>query len=248
MPFEGRFTACISSQAGCAMNCKFCATGQMGFRRNLTSDEIFEQVVVFQRILSPDYRISNVVFMGMGEPFANYKNVMKACAKITSALNIGQRHITISTVGIVPKILRFAQEKFQYKLAISLHNPFTEERKQIVPITKKYSVEDLFEACYSYCRQTNRRITFEYCLIPGINDHEEHARKLASLLTPIKLLYHINLIALNATPKFKVNSKDVDVSVKKFTAFLNKFYVNNVTVRSKRGIDIAAGCGQLGAD
>ncbi|MFN2124285.1 MAG: 23S rRNA (adenine(2503)-C(2))-methyltransferase RlmN, partial [Candidatus Promineifilaceae bacterium] len=190
---QGRRTLCISSQAGCAMGCVFCATGQMGFMRNLTSGEIVAQVMYYARMLQDQgEHVTNIVLMGMGEPFHNYDNTMAAIDLLNDpdGYNFGARRFTISTVGLVPKIRQFADEKRQVNLAISLHAAEDEERSAIMPINKKYNISKLLEACRYYVDQTSRRITFEWALIAGVNDTEEVAHKLASRLKG--LMCHVN--------------------------------------------------------
>jgi 23S rRNA (adenine2503-C2)-methyltransferase len=184
MPYrDGRYTACISSQAGCAMKCVFCATGQMGFARQLSANEIFEQVLLFQLKLQREgKRLSNVVFMGMGEPLNNYDNVMTAISRMKSDIGIGSRHITVSTVGVVPKIKRLADEGLQINLAVSLHQSNNAARSALMPVNLKYPIEELIEACKYYIEKTNRRISFEWALINGVTDTDAAARELATLL------------------------------------------------------------------
>lgn len=243
MPYrDGRRTACISSQAGCAMRCSFCATGQMGFKRHLSAEEIFEQAQRFSvELQQKGERLSNVVLMGMGEPFHNYDSVLDAIELLRSRLGIGARKITLSTVGIAPKIRQFAKEGIQVGLAISLHSTLDEERSQIMPINRKYPIEELIDACREYVQQTNRRISFEWALIQGQNDTEEEAHRLAILLQG--LLCHINLIPLNPTQGYEGEPSD-EKRIKKFVSILEKAGLPT-TVRVRRGIDIDAGCGQL---
>ncbi|KNC74406.1 cfr family radical SAM enzyme, partial [Sphaeroforma arctica JP610] len=242
---DGRNTACISSQAGCAMNCSFCATGQSGFTRNLTHEEIFEQAYNMADFCqSEGQRLSNVVFMGMGEPLNNYKNVTKAAHMMNTHLGIGAQHITISTVGNVPKIKKLATEKLRTTLAISLHTPYEDERAKIMPISTKYPICELVHAAVNYAENTNRRVTFEYCLIHGQNDSQKHAYKLARVLGPMKGLSHVNLIPLNPTPTFE-GKASTEESVRVFQEILMTAGAIPSTVRVKRGVDIDAGCGQL---
>ncbi len=202
MPYEdGRRTACISSQAGCAMGCIFCATGQMGFSRQLTSTEIFEQAQKYSAELRlKNERLSNVVFMGMGEPLGNYENVMKAVKRLNDELGIGARHITISTVGIAPRIRKLANETLQVSLAISLHQATDEKRTSLMPVNKRYPISDLLDACKYYIEKTNRRISFEWALIRDQTDTPESAHELGQLLQG--LLCHVNVIPLNPTKGF----------------------------------------------
>ena len=239
---DGRRTACISSQAGCAMKCSFCATGQMGFVRHLSAEEIFEQAQIFSTELQQrGERLSNIVFMGMGEPFHNYQNVISAIHLLKERLGIGARRITVSTVGLVPSILRFAQEGLQVKLAISLHATQDEERQSMMPINKKYPLSQLIEACHTFVKQTNRRITFEWALIQGKNDTKEEAKRLARLLKG--LLCHVNVIPLNPTAGYEGAPSDSS-RVKTFLSTLENEGIP-ATLRMRRGIDIDAGCGQL---
>jgi 23S rRNA (adenine2503-C2)-methyltransferase len=241
---QGRRTLCISSQAGCAMGCVFCATGQMGFRRNLTSGEIVAQVMYYARMLHDQGEaVTNIVLMGMGEPFHNYDNVMAAIDRLSDpdGYNFGARRFTISTVGLVPAIKRFADEKRQVNLAISLHAAEDEERSNILPINKKYNISKLLEACRYYVDQTSRRVTFEWALISGVNDTEEVALKLASRLKG--LMCHVNAIPLNPTTGYEGRATNRQ-SAGKFKATLEQAGVP-CTIRMRRGIDIQAGCGQL---
>jgi 23S rRNA (adenine2503-C2)-methyltransferase len=253
---EGRARAsvCISTQAGCAYGCTFCATGQMGFERHLAAGEIVAQVLYFARALraapwtAPGGEIldhvTNVVLMGMGEPLHNYDNVLRAVRILTSPqmLNLGARHITLSTVGLVPGILRLADEPLQINLAISLHAPTNAMRLTTMPVTRKYPLEDVLAACKVYAARTNRQVTFEYVLLAGVNDAPEHARQLAALLAPLRQLCHVNLIPVNATAA--AYRPPTDEAIRAFRAALWQGGVNN-SVRAERGDDIAAACGQL---
>lgn len=241
---DGRRTACISTQAGCAMGCVFCATGQMGFARHLTDGEIVEQALHFARLLeSEGDRLSNVVLMGMGEPLHNYENTLRAIRRLNdpNGLNIGQRHITLSTVGLVPEIQRFAEENLQVGLAISLHAATDSERSALLPINRRYPIREVIEAAAYYVQRTGRRVTFEWALIRGENDTVEQAEKLGALLQG--LLCHVNLIPLNPTNGYSGAPSD-PLRVDAFQAALARYGVNS-TVRVRRGIDIQAGCGQL---
>lgn len=198
---DGRRTACISSQAGCAMGCVFCATGQMGFSRQLTSDEIFEQAQRYSvELKAKRGRLSNVVFMGMGEPLNNYKNVMSAVERLNKDLGIGMRHITISTVGVAPRIRKLADEYPQVGLAISLHQANDEKRSALMPVNKKYPIPELLDACKYFIDKSNRRITFEWALIQGQTDTPATAHELGKLLKG--MLCHVNVIPLNPTTGF----------------------------------------------
>jgi len=253
MRYDRRQTLCISSQAGCAMGCVFCATGQMGFFRHLSSGEIIEQVLYYARILAAEnLPVTNIVVMGMGEPFHNYEATLAAIDRLNDAegLNLGARRFTISTVGLVPMIRRFAAEKRQINLAISLHAADDQLRQSMLPINKKYPLAELMAACKDYITQTHRRLTFEWALIEGVNDTPEQARKLADLLSSLKgtdgrLLVHINAIPLNPTRAYTGKAASTQ-RAKIFSAELEKFGIP-CTVRLRRGIDIQAGCGQLAA-
>ena len=252
MPYEdGRYTACISSQAGCAMGCVFCATGQGGFARQLSPGEIFEQVSRFASELSrEDARLSNIVFMGMGEPLANYRNVVTAVNRITHDLGIGARKITISTVGIVPNIRKLIADPDmpQIRLAVSLHCASDEERTALIPANARYGgLGELMSALKEYIDTTGRRITLEWALIEGQNDTPETARKLGQLIRSYRLrrdMVHINVIPLNPTGGFQ-GSPSGKSRVNEFIQILEKDYGISTTPRVRRGIDIDAGCGQL---
>ena len=244
MHYGDRHTLCISSQAGCAMGCDFCATGQMGFRRHLTSGEIVEQVVYFQRQLAErDQRLTNIVFMGMGEPFHNYQEVMAAVDRLMNekGLNFGARRITISTVGIIPGIKKFARENTQVNLAVSLHAAENKRRSSMLPINNKYPLEDLMEAVGYYIQETNRRVSFEWALIEDVNDTLEEADRLADLLQD--MLVHVNLIPLNPTADYS-GEPAVEEQAQAFQERLISRGIPS-TIRLRRGIEIQAGCGQL---
>ena len=243
MPYEDdRKTACISSQAGCAMGCVFCATGQMGFGRNLAASEIFEQAMIFARELAGrGERLSNVVFMGMGEPFHNYDATLEATRQLMTRLNIGARHITISTVGLAPQIRRFADESLQVNLAVSLHKTVDAQRSALMPVNKRYGIDALLDACRYYVARTNRRVTFEWAAIAGENDTEEEAQRLGRLLAG--LLCHVNIIPLNPTGGY-AGAPAQSRGLEAFSRALRGFGVSS-TIRVRRGIDIDAGCGQL---
>ncbi len=239
-----RRTLCISTQAGCAMGCIFCATGQMGFKRHLSSGEIVAQVMYYARMLGKEeVPVTNIVVMGMGEPFHNYENTMAAIDRLNDAdgYNFGARRITISTVGLVPQIKRFADEKRQVNLAISLHAAQDDLRLSMMPINKKYSIEEILDACRYYVAQTGRRVTFEWALINGINDTPEEARKLATRLKG--LLCHVNAIPLNPTKGYEGQA----TTRERATRFKESLEQAGIpcTIRMRRGIDIQAGCGQL---
>lgn len=247
MGYPGRFTACVSTQAGCAMGCVFCATGQMGFVRHLRPGEIVSQVLHVQRALRAESKtgLRNVVLMGMGEPLHNYDAVMTALEIITDSrgLNLGPSRITISTVGVVPGILRLAEERRPYNLAVSLHGASEAERAALVPVSRRWPLDELIAACRSYCHATGRRIFFEWTLIAGTNDSPAHAERLASLLKGIDA--HVNLIPLNPTAGFRGGATASGVA-SEFQRTLRATGIPS-TVRQRRGIDVAAGCGQLRA-
>jgi len=239
-----RRTLCISTQAGCAMGCVFCATGQLGFKRNLSSGEIVAQAMFYARILKDvNESVTNIVLMGMGEPFHNYENTMAAVDRLNDkdGYNFGARRFTISTVGLVPQIRRFADEKRQVNLAISLHAVDDDERLAIMPVNKRYKIDDVIEACKYYIEQTGRRVTFEWALISGVNDTPEVAAKLARRLKG--LMCHVNAIPLNPTKGFSGEATDRQRATR-FKETLEQAGVP-CTIRMRRGIDIQAGCGQL---
>lgn len=244
--FHPRSTVCVSTQVGCAMGCVFCATGQMGFKRNLQAEEIVAQVLHFAHALRErDEHVTNLVFMGMGEPLANYAETIRAIRLLTHAraFGLGQRSITVSTVGLIPMIERLADEQLQIGLAISLHAPNDELRRKLVPTSSPHSVEELFLASKKYFKKTGRRITFEYALINGVNDSPEVAAELALLLKGNGA--HVNLIPVNSTAGgFQ---KPERRRVHEFQRILRKGGVN-CTVRVEKGSEISAACGQLRTD
>lgn len=281
MEYDGvRRTACISSQAGCAMNCSFCATGQMGFLRNLRAGEIIEQVMWVARHLrfpisdsrslkvrasnpksqtahlKPESdRLSNLVLMGMGEPFANYQNVMEAVHRVMmpeagGGFGLGARKITISTVGLVPGIRKFTAEDSQVNLAVSLHAATDDLRNQLVPINQRYSLHDLTKAVRDYLKQTNRRVSYEWALIDNVNDTPEQAEALVEVVhqtNPTRAnLVHVNMIPLNPTGGYRGRASAHERR-QQFREILDRAGIPN-TMRVRRGIDIAAGCGQLKAE
>jgi 23S rRNA (adenine2503-C2)-methyltransferase len=244
MRYEERNTLCISTQSGCAMGCVFCATGQMGFRRNLSSGEIVEQVIYYARQLrQANQAITNVVLMGMGEPFHNYDACMNAIDRMNhpEGLGLGARRFTISTVGLVPMIKRFANEHRQINLAISLHATDNETREHLLPINKKYPLEELLKSCREYVDKTHRRITFEWALIQDVNDSIEQAHQLGRLLGG--LLCHVNVIPLNPTRGY-TGAATTQARANEFQKELERLGIP-CTIRVRRGIDIHAGCGQL---
>lgn len=241
MRFDNRanLTACVSSQIGCAVNCSFCATGKRGFIRNLTYKEIVEQVLTIQR--DTGLKVTNIVFMGQGEPLLNLDNVLKAMQIFNENLQIGARRITISTSGIVPQINKLAENEMQSTLAVSLHAPNPQIRKKLMPIEEKYDMQMLKSAMKSYTDKTGRRITIEYLLIKDLNDSIENAKELAEYLSPIKC--NINLIPYNPTAKNDYQ-RPSNNSIQKFK-YLLEHSGKKVTVRLERGADIDAACGQL---
>ena len=242
MHYTDRSTVCVSSQAGCAMACGFCATGQEGFRRHLTTGEIVEQVIRARSAALPR-RLSNVVFMGMGEPLANYDAVWGAIRRIHGDLGLSARHITMSTVGLVPGIKRMATEDLPVSLAVSLHAATDELRSELVPINSRYPIDMLGEACQEYVAASGRRLSFEWALIAGVNDTEEQAIALSELCKELRA--HVNLIPLNPTPGYLTVGTDAS-GVKQFQQWLIDRNTN-ATIRRNRGTDIDAACGQLRA-
>jgi 23S rRNA (adenine2503-C2)-methyltransferase len=244
MHYPGSSTVCVSSQAGCAMGCGFCATGQAGFDRHLTRGEIVEQVVVARRVAATaGRRLSNVVFMGMGEPLANYDRVLGAVRAMNDDLGIGARHLTISTVGLVPQINRLAEEGLQVGLAISLHAADDELRDRLVPINRRHPLADVVAAAQRFRQRTGRRVSFEWAMIDAVNDRPEDAERLAHLCADARA--HVNLIPLNPTPGWPTTGSPA-ARVTEFASWLRASGVN-VTVRANRGTDIDAACGQLRA-
>jgi 23S rRNA (adenine2503-C2)-methyltransferase len=249
MEYDTRNTVCVSTQAGCAMGCTFCATGQGGFQRNLTAGEIVEQVLFFERELrktdprSTDHRLTNLVLMGMGEPFANYSALMGALDRLSDPIgyNFGARRITVSTVGLVPMIERFAQARSQVNLAVSLHAATNELRASMLPINKRYPLEVLIPACRAYTETTHRRLSFEWAMIEGVNDTPAQARALGQLIKG--MLCHVNLIPLNPTHGY-AGAASTRERIATFRAILDEAHIAN-SLRVRRGIDIHAGCGQL---
>jgi 23S rRNA (adenine2503-C2)-methyltransferase len=245
---DGRNTVCVSSQVGCPLGCLFCATGKMGFVRNLEIWEILIQVLFFARDLKmKGERVSNLVFMGMGEPFLNYDNVMSAIKILNDkdSLNIGARHISISTIGITEGIKKLANEKLQINLAISLHASDNELRTKIIPMNQQYPLKSILKIVDFYLKKTNRQVMFEYLMINDYNDSEDQAEELVELLKLLpKALFVINLIAYNPTQGFKSSSSE---KIKKFKEILIKNKIK-VTERYRFGQDIKAACGQLAGD
>ncbi len=246
MLYRDRATVCISSQAGCAMACGFCATGQAGFTRHLSVGEIVEQVVrATERARAVDRRVSNVVFMGMGEPLANEATVWAAVERIHGDLGLSARHITISTVGIVPGIRALAERPLPVNLAVSLHAANDSRRDELVPINRRYPIDDLIDACRDYLQVRNRRISFEWAMIDGVNDRDSDARELAALCRRLRPAAHVNLIPLNPTPGYPTQGSSL-ARVHEFRDLLETLGAN-ATVRQNRGTEIDAACGQLAA-
>jgi len=240
---KGRNTICISSQVGCPLACAFCATGYMGYKRNLTAGEIVDQIIQIKNKIPKSENVNNIVFMGMGEPFLNYDNVLKALKIMTSDFGLGlsPRRITVSTAGVTDKIYQLARDLPKVKLAISLHSPEEELRKKLMPITKKFPLKPLLEAGKFYAKNSRQRITFEYVLIKGVNDTEDIALKLAKLIQGIPC--KINLILYNPI-------EDADFerpSMERVNRFREILYPRApaVTLRISKGVDIQAACGQL---
>jgi 23S rRNA (adenine2503-C2)-methyltransferase len=241
-------SVCVTTQVGCRVGCTFCASTLGGLKRNLTAGEIVAQVVRAQKKLdATGERVSSIVVMGIGEPFENYDATMKFLNIIVHprGLNIGQRHITVSTSGIVPNIYRFADENTQINLAISLHAPNDALRSRLMPVNRRYPFADLIQACKYYIEKTGRRLTFEYALMGGVNDRPEHAEELGKLLQPFLPLCHVNLIPVNFVPErnFVRTTRD---DIFAFQRILERHRINT-TIRREQGGDIAAACGQLRA-
>jgi len=236
---DGRNTVCVSSQVGCPLNCAFCATGKLGFERNLGTFEIVEQVLFFSRHLKGKGRVSNVVFMGMGEPFLNYDNVIESIKILNDkdSLNIGARHISISTAGVIEGINRLSEEKLQINLSVSLHAPNNDLRSELMPINDKHSIEELLESVDDYINKTNRKVMFEYLMLKDVNDSNIQAQELARLMR--SPLYFLNLIEYNPTGVFEPS-----IRMKEFKELLEKRGVQ-VTQRYRFGQNIQAACGQL---
>lgn len=240
LPFEKRVSCCISTQVGCAMGCEFCATGLSGFDRNLSAGEIVSQVLELQGL--SQRRISHVVFMGMGEPLLNYDQLIKALKLLNQEIGISFRHITVSTVGIVPEIYRLAKEGMPIHLAISLHSPLNEVRSDFMPVNRKWDVGELIQAAKDYAKTSGRKVTFEYLLIQGVTDTEEQAKALASLVKGFPTL--VNLIPFNYVSNVRGFARPSQEAVRRFRSLLEAAGVN-VSQRMERGHDIAAACGQL---
>ena len=243
IPERGRNTVCISTQIGCPMGCTFCATGLLGIKRNLEAREIAEQVFVAARDVAPE-RISNVVVMGMGEPFLNYNEMILALKVLNDpdGFGLAARHIAASTSGLVDKIRRYADEPEQFHLAISLHTPFEDQRREIMPVASRHPIPELMSAARYYIEKTNRKLFFEYTLLAGVNDTNEHVEALSSVLD--HPLYHLNLLRFNWTDTgYAATSKK---RAKEFLEYARELGIS-ATLRPSRGNDIDAACGQLAA-
>ncbi len=241
MEYESRITVCVSNQVGCRMGCRFCASTIDGLERNLEPWEILDQIIKVQENLGK--RVSNVVMMGSGEPLDNFENSKKFLELVNeeNGLNIGYRHITLSTCGLVDKIYELADMEIPINIAISLHSPFDSERQEIMPVAKKYSIKEIIKSCNYYISKTNRRITFEYSLIKGKNDSEREAKKLVELLKG--MLCHVNLIPINPIEEREFEKPDMEY-INRFKNYLDKKNIP-VTIRNSMGADISGACGQL---
>ena len=246
MLYRDRATVCVSSQAGCAMGCGFCATGQAGFSRHLTVGEIVEQIArATRRAADVDRRVSNVVYMGMGEPMANDDRVWQSVERLHGEFGLSARHITISTVGLIPGIRSLADRPLPVNLAVSLHAANDEQRNELVPINRRYPLDDLIAACQDYLDVRNRRISFEWAMIDGVNDRDRDAAELAGLCRRLRPRAHVNLIPLNPTPGYPTRGSSLR-RVHEFRDLLESLGAN-ATVRQNRGTEIDAACGQLAA-
>jgi 23S rRNA (adenine2503-C2)-methyltransferase len=244
MRYTDRRSACLSTQVGCNLRCEFCATGQMGYRRDLTSGEIVVQALHVERDLQArGLHLTNIVFMGMGEPFLNYDNTLEAIYRLNhpDGFKFGQRRMTVSTAGVVPGILRFAKEDTQVNLAISLHAATDEVRNRLMPLNRRYPINDLLAAVGTYIAATNRQVTLEWVLIEGLTDTPEQAAALAARVEG--MLVHVNLIPLNPTSRFAGQPPSPE-RIQAFVEVLERHHISH-SVRQRRGIDIRAGCGQL---
>lgn len=246
MRYKNRNTVCVSSQVGCALGCRFCATGKMGFRRNLTTGEILDQVLYFARMFNTKpnkKKITNIVFMGMGEPLLNYNNVIKAIKILNSqnGMHIGARKISISTSGIVEGINKLIKEPLEINLALSLHAAHSNLRSKLMPINRKYPLSQVMESIHNYLRACNRKVMIEYILLQNVNDSDNQAKDLVNLLLDNRHLYHVNLIQYNPTGSFKASTKE---RIKSFIHVLEQHGIS-VSKRYRLGRDINASCGQL---
>ena len=249
LPETARATVCVSTQVGCAFGCIFCATGQGGFKRHLSAAEIVDQVYRVQAALPEGRRITNVVFMGMGEPLANYEATLRAVRLLVhpQGLNLAQRHVTISTVGITPGIERLTDEGLQVNLAVSLHAPTQAGRARLLPVAKKYPLDGLMTAVRQYVHRTGRKVTFEYTVVPNFNDSEQDAIELSHLLRRLQCM--VNVIPLNHTlglpPKMRVNPAEMASKAEHFAKHLHRLGLESALRRS-RGAEVSGACGQLG--
>jgi 23S rRNA (adenine2503-C2)-methyltransferase len=240
LPYEDRISVCISSQVGCAAGCRFCATAQMGFTRNLTAGEMVDEVLTIQQMSGQ--RISHVVYMGMGEPLWNLQEVVQSILLLNKEVGISQRHITVSTVGVVPGIYELAQHRLQITLAISLHAPDDELRARLMPVGRKWKVRELIDAARHYTEVTRRKVTFEYLLLRGVNDEPQHARAVADLVKG--LVCNVNLIPFNQVETPDGFTRPEPSRVARFRRALEEAGIA-VTQRVEKGHDISAACGQL---
>ena len=244
MQYDERTSICVSSQSGCPIGCEFCASGKLGLKQQLSSGEIIAQVLHFASVLKKQgQEITNIVFMGMGEPFLNYEEVQKALVKLNDheGMKIGARRITLSTIGIPAQILQFAADFPQVNLAVSLHAPTNQQRDQLIPINKKYPIEEIMKSVREYIHLTNRRVTFEYVMINEFNDSSQDAQHLADLLQ--NMLCHVNLIPMNSTTAFKGLPSPLH-TIQTFQKVLSAHHIP-ATIRFSKGTQIQAGCGQL---
>ena len=247
MPYTERFSCCVSTQAGCPVGCVFCATGQSGFKRNLTAGEIIDEVLTVNAAIqseeqdSTKNKIDHVTFMGMGEPLLNYDSTVKALRLLNGELGISARHLTISTIGYVPGIRSLIKEKLPVTLAVSLHAPDDELRRRLIPSLTRWNVAKIIEACRDYVAETGRRVTIEYCLIEKVNDNSNEAVQLSELLKGLNC--HVNLIPFNPVAGLPFKTSPTE-RVKTFSSILSSHGIQ-VTERLRRGSDINAACGQL---
>lgn len=241
MEYEDRITVCVSNQVGCRMGCRFCASTIDGLERNLEAWEILDQIMKVREDLGK--RVSNIVMMGSGEPLDNFENTKRFLKLVNeeSGLNIGYRHITLSTCGLVDKMMDLADLELPINIAISLHSPFDDERQKIMPVANKYSIEEIIDACNYYISKTNRRVTFEYSLIKDTNDSEKEAKRLVELLRG--MLCHVNLIPINPIEERDFEKPDMEY-INRFKNYLDKKNIP-VTIRNSMGSDISGACGQL---
>jgi len=247
IPYQGRFSCCVSTQIGCPVGCAFCATGASGFKRNLSAGEMVDQVLtvgevaIKEKLLAADSRVSHVVFMGMGEPLLNYEATLAAVRLVNGEFNIGMRNITLSTIGYVPGIYRLAGENLQLTLAVSLHASDDALRRKLVPGMTRYTLQEIVDACKHYFRETKRRVTFEYCLLKDVNDGQADAARLAAMLQGLSC--HVNVIPFNSFKGGGFNASEA-ARIATFCRVLEEADIA-VTQREQRGAGIEAACGQL---